>query len=41
MTLGIPRETVTFEALDDAVAIDSVALLGSDQPVKCGKRSRA
>ncbi len=34
MTLGIPRETVTFEALDDAVAIDSVALLGSDQPVK-------
>ena len=34
MTLGIPREKVTFEALGDAVAIESVELLGSDQPVK-------
>ena len=33
MTLGVPRRSVTFEALHHEVAIESVSLLESDQPV--------
>ena len=34
IALGIPERTVTFEALDESVAIERVTLLESDQPVK-------
>ena len=33
IALGIPSHTVTFEALDDKVALERVTLLESDQPV--------
>ena len=33
MALGIPERSVTFEALNDAVAIEQVALVETDQPV--------
>ena len=33
MTLGIPERAVTFEALNNDVAIDQVAMVESDQPV--------
>ena len=33
MTLGIPAASVTFEALGDAVGIEQVSLVESDQPV--------
>ena len=33
MTLGIPRESVTFEALNHEVGVEHVSLLGSEQPV--------
>ena len=34
MTLGIPEQPVTFEALNETVPIEGVALLESDQPVQ-------
>ncbi len=34
MTLGIPERSVSFEALDESVAVESVSLLESDQPAQ-------
>ena len=34
MTLGIPERSVSFEALDESVAVENVSLLESDQPVQ-------
>ncbi len=34
MTLGIPEQSVTFEALDQSVGIKKVSLVESDQPVR-------
>jgi len=34
MTLGIPEQSVTFEALDQSVGIKTVSLVESDQPVR-------
>lgn len=33
MTLGIPQKSVTFEALNPSVSVESVTLIGSDAPV--------
>ena len=34
MTLGIPAQSVTFEALDESVGIKRMSMLESDQPVE-------
>ena len=36
LTLGIPEQSVTFEALDDSIGIEQVSLVESDQPVQVG-----
>ena len=34
MTLGIPEQSVTFEALSDDIGIEQVSLVESDQPIR-------